>query len=81
MAPNLTTQVSKPSDDDMAPIPDFNISKSFFNDPELSDLTIRFSGETIYVHQIILCRRSKYFRKLLLGPFRVSCVPIQSCYQ
>ena len=46
--------------------------KHFFNDPTLSDLTIRLSDRTVYVHRIVLCRRSAYFEKLILSGFKVS---------
>lgn len=70
MAPNLITKISKPSDD-MAPFPLFDVYKTYFNNSKFSDLTIRFSNKTIYVHKIILCRQSKYFEKLIDGPFLV----------
>lgn len=56
----------------MAPAPHNSIYKAYFNDPTLSDLTIRLSDRIVDVHRIILCRRSVYFEKLILGPFKVS---------
>jgi len=47
-------------------------NKHYFNDPTLSDLTIRLSDRTVHVHRIVLCRRSAYFEKLILGGFKVS---------
>lgn len=49
-----------------------DIYKDYFNDPTLSDLTIRLSDRTVHVHRIVLCRRSKYFNKLILNGFKVS---------
>jgi hypothetical protein len=46
--------------------------KHYFNDPILSDLTIRLRDRIVHVHRIVLCRRSAYFEKLILGGFRVS---------
>jgi hypothetical protein len=46
--------------------------KAYFNDPTLSDLRIRLGDRTIHVHRIVLCRRSVYFEKLILGAFKVS---------
>lgn len=44
-----------------------------FNDPTLSDLTLKLSdGTTVYAHRVVLCRRSRYFTKLITGGFRVS---------
>jgi len=43
-----------------------------FNDPTLSDLTLKLSdGTVVYAHRVVLCRRSKYFSKLILGGFNV----------
>jgi hypothetical protein len=75
MAPNLITKISKPSSDEMALSPNFDVYKSYFNEPTLSDLTIRLSDRTIYVDRRTLCRRSAYFEKLILGPFKVSWTP------
>lgn len=55
----------------MAPSPG-DLYKDYFNDSTLSDLTIRLSDRTVYVHRIVLCRRSKYFNKLILNGFKVS---------
>jgi len=55
----------------MAPSPG-DIYKTYFNDPTLSDLTILLSDRKVYVHRIILCRRSKYFNRLILNGFKVS---------
>lgn len=79
MAPNFISKISRPTPDGTTPTPDFDISKSYFNDPEFSSRTIRFGDKTIYVHDIILCRRSEYFRKLILGPFKVCYILSQSC--
>lgn len=49
-----------------------DIYKNYFNDPTLSDLTIRLGGRKLYVHRIVLCRRSRYFEKLILSGFKVS---------
>ncbi|GAB7324821.1 hypothetical protein MBLNU13_g08657t3 [Cladosporium sp. NU13] len=56
----------------MAPSPgtDTTFHKHYFNDPTLSDLTIRPSDRTVHVHRIVLCRRSAYFEKLILGGFK-----------
>jgi hypothetical protein len=56
----------------MAPSPDNNIYKAYFNDPTLSDLTIRLSDRNVHVHRIVLCRRFVYFEKLILGSFKVN---------
>ena len=45
--------------------------KHYFDDPTLSDLTLRLSDRAVYVHRIVLCRRSAYFEKLTLGGFKV----------
>jgi hypothetical protein len=48
------------------------LHKTYFNDPTLSDLTIKLSDRSVYVHRIVLCRGSEYFDKLLTGRFKVS---------
>jgi hypothetical protein len=55
----------------MAPSPGSDLHKSYFDDPTLSDLTIRIVDRTVHVHRIVLCRRSIYFEKLILGEFKV----------
>lgn len=55
----------------MALSTDNDIYKPYFDDVTLSDLTIRLSDRTVHVHRIVLCRRSKYFEKLILGSFKV----------
>lgn len=45
---------------------------TYFNDTTLADLTIKLAGgKTLQAHRIVLCRRSKYFAKLLTGNFVV----------
>ena len=56
----------------MTPSPGSDIHKHYFDDPTLSDLTIRLSDRTVHVHRIVLFRRSAYFEKLILGGFKVS---------
>ena len=56
-----------------------DIYKNYFNNSTLSDLTIRLSDRTVYVHRIILCSRSKYFNKLILNGFKVS-KPVTALY-
>lgn len=46
--------------------------KHYFNNPTLSDLTIRLSDRTVHAHRIVLCRGSQYFTALLTGNFQVS---------
>lgn len=48
-----------------------DIFKDYFDDPTLSDLTIRLSDRTVHVHRIVLCRKSEYFNSLLTGRFKV----------
>lgn len=48
-----------------------NLYRTFFDDPTLSDLTIRLSDRSVRVHRIVLCRQSEYFTKLLTGQFQV----------
>ena len=48
------------------------LHSTHFNDPTLSDLTLKLSdGTTVYAHRVVLCRRSKYFAKLIAGGFSV----------
>jgi hypothetical protein len=60
----------------MAPSPGTDIHKAYFDDPTLSDLTIRLADRSLHVHRIVLCRRSVYFEKLILGGFKVSEVAV-----
>lgn len=53
--------------DDLSPL-----YKTYFNDSTLSDLTIKLSGRSVYVHRIVLCRGFEYFDKLLTGKFKVN---------
>jgi hypothetical protein len=39
--------------------------KSYFDDPTLSDITIKLSDRSVHLHQIVLCRRSEYFSTFL----------------
>lgn len=50
--------------------------KAFFDDATLSDLTIQLSDRAVRVHRIVLCRKSKYFTKLLTGRFQVCSNPL-----
>ena len=50
--------------------------KAFFDDATFSDLTIQLSHRTVRVHRIVLCRKSKYFTKLLTGQFQVCSDPL-----
>jgi hypothetical protein len=54
----------------MAP-PTLELYRSYFDDPTLSDLTIKFSDRTVHAHRITLCRASQYFTSLLTGSFQV----------
>jgi hypothetical protein len=44
--------------------------QDYFDDPTLSDLTIRLCDRVVHVHRIVLCRGSEYFAKLLTGSFK-----------
>ena len=46
--------------------------KDYFDNPTLSDLTIRLSDRVVHVHRIVLCCGSEYFEKLLTGNFKAS---------
>jgi hypothetical protein len=48
-----------------------DVFKDYFDDPTLSDLTIRLSDRSIHVHRIVLCRKSEYFNSMLTGNFQV----------
>lgn len=51
---------------------DDSLNRSYFNDENLSDLAIKLSdGTTVRVHRIVLCRRSRYFEKLITAGFKV----------
>ena len=60
----------------MAPSPGTDLYKAYFDDPTLSDLTIRLSNRTVHVYRVVLCRRSVYFEKLILSGFKVSNLAI-----
>lgn len=45
--------------------------KAYFDDPTLSDLTIRLTDRSLHVHRIVLCRGSGFFTSLLLSGSRV----------
>ncbi|KXT07708.1 hypothetical protein AC578_10174 [Pseudocercospora eumusae] len=40
---------------------------ALYNQPEYSDVTIRFSNREVFCHKVILCTSSEYFKKLC-GP-------------
>jgi hypothetical protein len=73
-----TTDDPVPSNE-QTQLPVTKLHKTFFDDPTLSDLTIRLSDRTVYVHRIILYRGSEYSIKQLAGPFLVSLMrtPLQ----
>lgn len=49
---------------------------SLFNDEQLSDVTIRFSGQQLFAHKAVLARKSKYFYRAFTGKFPVRlCQP------
>jgi hypothetical protein len=39
--------------------------KTYFDDPNMSDITIMLQGRTVHGHGIVLCRGSEYFSNLL----------------
>nr|OQO22316.1 hypothetical protein B0A51_09911 [Rachicladosporium sp. CCFEE 5018]OQO22392.1 hypothetical protein B0A51_10855 [Rachicladosporium sp. CCFEE 5018] len=41
----------------------------YFNQPGLSDITLKFGHQQVYAHRYALCVNSEYFRKLLVGDF------------
>jgi hypothetical protein len=48
-----------------------DLYRSYFDDPALSNLTIKLSDRTVHAHRVILCRASEYFTLLLAGRFQV----------
>lgn len=48
-----------------------NQNRSLLKTSAFSDLTLTCHGREIKVHKNILYARSEYFRKMLLGPFKV----------
>ena len=51
-----------------------------FNDPALSDLTLKLSdGTIVHAHRVLLCRQSKYFAKLIAGGLSVSVYDVFLC--
>lgn len=56
------------------------LDKTYFDDPSLSDLTIKLSDRSVHVHRIVLCRGSKYFEKLITGQFQVPMPSIRRSY-
>ena len=48
-----------------------DLYRSYFDDPALSDLTIKLSDRTVHAHRVVLCRASEYFTSLLAGKFQV----------
>jgi hypothetical protein len=51
--------------------PTLDVYKSYFDDPTLSDLTLKLSDRTVHIHRIVLCRASEYFTSLPTGSFQV----------
>lgn len=41
--------------------------KQYYNKPEYSDVTVKWSGREIKAHRMVLCGRSEYFKKAI-GP-------------
>ena len=51
-----------------------------FDELTFSDLTLKLSDGTIlHAHRVVLCRRSKYFDKLITGGFTVSFYNVFLC--
>jgi hypothetical protein len=46
-------------------LPHLELFKSYFDDPTLSDITIKLSDRSVHLHRIVLSRRSEYFSTLL----------------
>lgn len=45
--------------------------KAYFDDPAMSDITVKLSDRCLHLHRIVLCRASEYFSTLLAGHFEV----------
>jgi hypothetical protein len=48
-----------------------DIFETYFDDPKVSDLTLKLSDRIVHVHRVVLCRGSEYFKSLLAGSFQV----------
>lgn len=48
----------------------------YHNFGAFSDVTIEFGSQKIKGHKIILAQGSEYFKTLLGGKFKVSCIPL-----
>jgi hypothetical protein len=54
-----------------ATISERQLYKTYFDDPTLSDLTIKLGDRTVQVHRIVLCRVSEHFALLLKDNLQV----------
>jgi hypothetical protein len=54
-----------------ATISERQLYKTYFDDPTLSDLTIKLGDRTVQVHRIVLCRVSEHFVLLLKDNLQV----------
>lgn len=45
--------------------------KAYFDDPAMSDITVKLSDRSLHLHRIVLCRASEYFSSLLTKNFKV----------
>ncbi|THZ60531.1 hypothetical protein D6C86_04964 [Aureobasidium pullulans] len=60
-APNMRTHaVNAGGDEDL------------FNNEQLSDVTVKFSGQQLFAHKAVLARKSKYFYRAFTGKFPVA---------